>query len=95
MSPFKGQGANQALLDALSLARKISIGCNASPQWRKAGIRESVLNDFEADMIKRSASKVKDSAAAAKFLHSEIELHKGNEPKGRVLKRKNNSNNAE
>lgn len=95
MSPFKGQGANQALLDALSLARKISIGCNASPQWRKAGIRESVLNDFEADMIKRSASKVKDSAAAAKFLHSEIALHKVNEPRGRVLKRKNNSNNAE
>ncbi|WP_313111405.1 FAD-dependent oxidoreductase [Aequorivita sediminis] len=95
MSPFKGQGANQALLDALSLARTILKGCNTSSQWRETGIRGSVLNEFEADMLERSASKVQDSAAAAKFLHSEIALHKGNEPRGRVLKRKNSQNNTE
>ncbi len=86
MSPFKGQGANQALLDALSLARGISRACRP-PQWRKAGIRESVLNEFEAEMLERSAIKVKDSAAAAEFLHSEIVLHEGDEPRGRCIKK--------
>jgi 2-polyprenyl-6-methoxyphenol hydroxylase-like FAD-dependent oxidoreductase len=87
MSPFKGQGANQALLDALTLARGISKGCRAGSQWRKVGIRESVLTEFESEMVERSAVKVKDSAAAAQFLHSEIVLHEGDEPRGRCLKR--------
>jgi len=89
MSPFKGQGANQALLDALALARGISIGCRPLSQWRNVGIRESVLTEFESEMLKRSASKVKDSAKAAQFLHSEIVLHKKDEPRGRCLDRKN------
>ena len=88
MSPFKGQGANQALLDAIALARGIFKGCRPLSNWREVGIRESVLTDFEAEMLARSASKVKDSAAAAQFLHSEVVLHKGDEPRGRCLKRK-------
>ena len=88
MSPFKGQGANQALLDALALARGISIGCAQFSQWRETGIRESVLTEFEAEMLGRSASKVKDSADAAQFLHSEIVLHQADEPRGQYLKRK-------
>lgn len=88
MSPFKGQGANQALLDALMLARGISKGCRPLSQWRKAGIRESVLTEFESEMLERSATKVKDSAEAAQFLHSEIVLHEGDEPRGRCLKKK-------
>ena len=88
MSPFKGQGANQALLDALSLARIISRGCRPSSQWRKVGIRKSVLTEFESEMLERSATKVNDSAAAAQFLHSEIVLYEGDEPRGRRLKNK-------
>lgn len=88
MSPFKGQGANQALLDALALARGISKGCRPLSQWRKTGIRESVLTEFESEMLERSATKVKDSADAAHFLHSEIVLHEGDEPRGRRLKKK-------
>lgn len=88
MSPFKGQGANQALLDALSLAREISKKCGPLSQWRNEGIRKSVLSDFESEMIQRSSVKVEDSAAAAQFLHSEIALYEGNEPRGKVLKRK-------
>jgi 2-polyprenyl-6-methoxyphenol hydroxylase-like FAD-dependent oxidoreductase len=88
MSPFKGQGANQALLDALSLARGIAKGCKPLSQWRKKGIRQSVLTEFESEMLKRSAVKVKDSAEAAQFLHSEIVLHEGDEPRGRCLKKK-------
>jgi 2-polyprenyl-6-methoxyphenol hydroxylase-like FAD-dependent oxidoreductase len=88
MSPFKGQGANQALLDALTLARGIARGCRPLSQWRKSGVRESVLTEFESEMLERSATKVQDSAAAAQFLHSEIVLHEGDEPRGRCLKRK-------
>lgn len=88
MSPFKGQGANQALLDALTLARGITRGCRPLSQWRKAGVRESVLTEFESEMLARSAVKVKDSADAAEFLHSEIVLHEGDEPRGRCLKKK-------
>jgi len=89
MSPFKGQGANQALLDALSLAREISKGCRPLSNWREAGIRKSVLNIFESEMLERSAPKVKDSAEAAQFLHSETVLREANEPRGRYLKKKN------
>jgi 2-polyprenyl-6-methoxyphenol hydroxylase-like FAD-dependent oxidoreductase len=88
MSPFKGQGANQALLDALNLARVITRGCRPLSQWRKDGIRESVLTEFESEMLERSATKVNDSAAAAEFLHSEIVLYEGDEPRGRILKKK-------
>jgi 2-polyprenyl-6-methoxyphenol hydroxylase-like FAD-dependent oxidoreductase len=88
MSPFKGQGANQALLDALSLAREIAKGCKSPTHWKENGVRESALSKFESEMIERSASKVKDSAAAAEFLHSDIALYEGNEPRGRCLLRK-------
>ena len=88
MSPFKGQGANQALLDAIALARGISKGCKPLSQWREVGVRKSVLTKFESKMLERTASKVKNSAEAAEFLHSEIVLHEGNEPRGSYLKRK-------
>lgn len=84
MSPFKGQGANQALLDALALAREIARGCGSLTEWRKTGIRQSVLEEFESEMMERSASKVKGSAAAAEFLHSEIVLDEGDAPRGRL-----------
>ena len=87
MSPFKGQGANQALLDALALARAISKGCQPLSNWKKIGLRTTVLTEFESEMLSRSAKKVKDSAAAAEFLHSEIVLHQGDEPRGRCLKK--------
>lgn len=83
MSPFKGQGANQALLDALALARWISIGCTSFSKWREAGLREVVLNEFEKEMLVRSASKVKGSAEAVEVLHSKGVLREGYEPKGR------------
>lgn len=86
MSPFKGQGANQALLDALALARGISASCRPLSNWKEAGIRERVLSAFESEMLQRSAVKVNDSADAAQFLHSDIALYEGDEPRGRCLK---------
>jgi hypothetical protein len=49
---------------------------------------KSVLTEFESEMLERSATKVKHSAEAAQFLHSEIVLHEGDEPRGRCLTRK-------
>ncbi len=88
MSPFKGQGANQALLDALALSRGIVHACRPMSDWRAAGLRKSVLNDFESEMLERSASKVKDSAEAVQLLHSNIVLREGDAPRGRSLKGK-------
>ncbi len=85
MSPFKGQGANQALLDALALARGISKGCRPLSNWQKVGIRKSVLKEFESEMLERSAVKVKASELAAELLHSEIVLDEGDRPRGRIL----------
>lgn len=85
MSPFKGQGANQALLDALSLARTITRACRPQSNWREAGIRASVLTEFETEMLQRSSKKVKESAEAAEFLHTESVLNESDAPRGRNL----------
>jgi salicylate hydroxylase len=87
MSPFKGQGANQALLDALALALAITKGCHPLSQWRKDGVRKSILTHFEAAMLERSATKVKESEAAAQFLHSDMVLQEGDQPRGSCLRK--------
>ena len=76
MSPFKGQGANQALLDALLLAQKITSTYNKPNA--NFNLREDVLQPYEKEMIDRSSIKVKQSADAAKFLHSDVVLQEGN-----------------
>ena len=81
--------ANQALLDALKLVRGISKGCKSLSHWKKAGVRESVLTEFESEMLKRSAVKVQDSAEAAQFLHSESVLHESDAPRRKIEKKKN------
>ncbi|WP_299059950.1 NAD(P)/FAD-dependent oxidoreductase [uncultured Polaribacter sp.] len=83
MSPFKGQGANQALLDALSLVKTVSKNYNAASQFKDIGVKKNILTDFESEMINRSSSKVKGSAEAAKLLHSKIILKEGNAPRGK------------
>ncbi|WP_240452736.1 MULTISPECIES: FAD-dependent oxidoreductase [Sphingobacterium] len=85
MSPFKGQGANQALLDALALARAIYSGCQYL-SWKNIDVRAHILAEFEEKMLERSAPKVKDSADAAQFLHSELVLQEGDRPRGTCFK---------
>ncbi len=87
MSPFKGQGANQALLDALKLARAITEHCGPDSQWQEKGLRNILLNSFEKEMTERTASKVADSALAVELLHSEAVLAGGDTPRGRGIKK--------
>lgn len=86
MSPFKGQGANQALLDALSLARTITRRCRVASFWQEEGLRTTVLTEFEEEMLQRSSKKVTESAEAADFLHSDSVLHESDAPRGRHVK---------
>mmetsp|Transcript_36086 Transcript_36086/g.40164 ORF Transcript_36086/g.40164 Transcript_36086/m.40164 type:complete len:186 (-) Transcript_36086:115-672(-) len=79
MSPFKGQGANQALLDALSLARTLYNNNHNGKQQKNL---TSVLEQYEMEMIQRSSVKVKASADAAQFLHTNIAIQKGNITRG-------------
>jgi len=82
MSPFKGQGANQALLDALSLARSLyqSFAVNNDT------VVEDVLGKFEEEMMTRSAVKVQASAEAAHFLHTDVAIQEGNVTRGAASK---------
>lgn len=84
MSPFKGQGANQALLDALSYARILYRNCKNNSTSPSSSIPHDWLKEYELEMLKRSAIKVKASADAAEFLHSDIVLQKGNCTRGAV-----------
>jgi 2-polyprenyl-6-methoxyphenol hydroxylase-like FAD-dependent oxidoreductase len=59
MSPFKGQGANQALLDAVNLAKEIE----------KSGEIPMAFRKFEKEMISRTSSKVLGSRASVDELH--------------------------
>jgi 2-polyprenyl-6-methoxyphenol hydroxylase-like FAD-dependent oxidoreductase len=85
MSPFKGQWANQAILDALGLARDITSKCGPDSQWKEKWLRKILLEDFEKEMIVRSALKVRDSAKAAELLHSDSVLHDSDMPRGRGI----------
>jgi len=87
MSPFKGQGANQALLDAVLLARslykafRVINNQGRSHHDLKISVEEA-LENFESSMLKRSSGKVKASAEAAKFLHSDIAIIEGDCTRG-------------
>jgi salicylate hydroxylase len=63
MSPFKGQGANQALIDGPALAT-----------WVCKAALPAALRAFEREMGRRGAAKVGLSADAARRLHSEALL---------------------
>jgi 2-polyprenyl-6-methoxyphenol hydroxylase-like FAD-dependent oxidoreductase len=75
MSPFKGQGANQALVDAISLANAIASS-NITRSDRRH-ISEA-LNLFEKDMCIRSKPKVIKSRNSSVYLHSKSALNYGN-----------------
>jgi 2-polyprenyl-6-methoxyphenol hydroxylase-like FAD-dependent oxidoreductase len=85
MSPFKGQGANQALVDALELARKLD------GYWREGGedgdgaVLEGRLGEFERSMMERAGKKVRKSREACEFLHADEVLAVGDYTRGGMV----------
>eukprot|EP00049_Salpingoeca_infusionum_P023819 m.14015 g.14015 ORF g.14015 m.14015 type:complete len:476 (+) comp6114_c0_seq1:111-1538(+) len=66
MSPFKGQGANQALLDAVCVAEAI-VSCKT--QLASLSAVQTALSKYEKEMYHRSESKVVGSRRVAQRLH--------------------------
>jgi 2-polyprenyl-6-methoxyphenol hydroxylase-like FAD-dependent oxidoreductase len=65
MSPFKGQGANQALIDAVLLGESLTLLF----QQTNPNVYDC-LKDYEKQMYLRSDKKVTDSRDVAVRLHS-------------------------
>mmetsp|Transcript_6076 Transcript_6076/g.13289 ORF Transcript_6076/g.13289 Transcript_6076/m.13289 type:complete len:109 (-) Transcript_6076:167-493(-) len=74
MSPFKGQGANQALVDAVTLARAL----RRSSMFGGRVPLDETLDAYEADMLRRAKAKVYASREAVPFLHSAAALAQSN-----------------
>ena len=91
MSPFKGQGANQALVDAIGLAKSLRASelCGG-----EVGLH-AALASYEMEMMRRAKGKVLKSREAAEHLHCEAATHPSNSTRaaaargidGRELKR--------
>ena len=60
MTCFKGQGANQALADAVLLARRVA----------EANDMPKALRRFEREMVQRAGPRAAASRCAARLLHS-------------------------
>jgi len=74
MSPFKGQGANQALLDAVDLAQSLST----------AKLLSQALAEYEPKMIARSEVKVRASRLCAELQHSPGATHVAGESEAKT-----------
>jgi 2-polyprenyl-6-methoxyphenol hydroxylase-like FAD-dependent oxidoreductase len=87
MSPFKGQGANQGLIDALKLARTLSM----VEDWKDVGSMNERVGEFEREMQARAGVKVAKSREAARFLHTPVVLEEGDVTRGGMEDMINNS----
>merc|ERR1712216_295357 len=85
MGPFKGQGANQALLYGIALARALRSHELRGDAHVSLG---AALSMFEADMLERARRKVRASRDAAELLHSPEAMAKSNSTRARSARDK-------
>ena len=74
MAPFKAQGANQALIDGVALARELGATDLAPAALRRNRGVEAALDAYWAAMLPRAKTKVDASRRAAALLHSPAAL---------------------
>ena len=85
MTPFKGQGANQALVSALELARSISRAFRGT----RDEALQTELDNFAEDCIHRVQPKLDLSRENAKLLHSPAALVVANVSRADAARRHN------
>tara|TARA_B110000971_G_C19501078_1_gene273157 strand:+ start:218 stop:424 length:207 start_codon:yes stop_codon:yes gene_type:complete len=66
MTPFKGWGANAAMLDGLDLAVKLHLNNHDN--------LNVVLEEFETSMLAKVKSKVDKARSAVEQLHPNLDL---------------------
>jgi 2-polyprenyl-6-methoxyphenol hydroxylase-like FAD-dependent oxidoreductase len=66
MSPFQGEGANMAMLDAMKLATAVGQTEDV----------DAALASFEGEMLPRARKKVLRSRSAARHFHAQGRIHR-------------------